>query len=153
MDEIKAEDNYDLERFVAAQEGVFDTVLAELRAGSKQSHWMWFIFPQISGLGSSPMARRYAICSIEEAEAYLNHPLLGQRLMECCRILLSLDQANAEEIFGFPDEMKLRSCLTLFEQVSAKPNVFADLLAKYFDGNPDPKTLERLEQSGAAPRF
>jgi uncharacterized protein (DUF1810 family) len=137
-------DPYDLQRFVEAQQSVFDTVCAELRAGKKRSHWMWFIFPQIEGLGSSAMAQRYAISSTEEARAYLAHPVLGPRLRECSRLVADCDGRKVEEIFGYPDDMKFRSSMTLFAQATAENEVFVECLRKYFDGEHDPATLARL---------
>lgn len=134
-------DPHDLARFVEAQAGVYDRVLAEIRSGQKRSHWMWFIFPQLKGLGFSAMSQRYAIKSREEAMAYLDHQVLGPRLITCFEILLTIENRSADEIFGYPDEMKLRSCATLFAQVSAPGSVFHRLLEKYFEGQPDPKTL------------
>ncbi|MBO3760641.1 DUF1810 family protein [Ciceribacter sp. L1K22] len=133
-----------LQRFIDAQAPVYDTVLRELRAGRKQSHWMWFVFPQIAGLGSSPTARRYAITSLDEARAYLERPVLGPRLRESCQILLALDETDAERIFGYPDVMKLRSSMTLFARASANPNIFEDVLRKFYDGKEDGETLARL---------
>ena len=140
-------DPYRLERFAAAQDrtGTYDRAVAELRAGRKQSHWMWFVFPQIAGLGSSPMAREFAIGSLAEAQAYLTHPVLGPRLAECARILnAAVDGTTAAEIFGPVDAMKLRSSMTLFAAAAAAEQTFADVLARYFDGQPDQATLERL---------
>lgn len=139
-------DPFDLNRFVQAQEGVYEQVLTELKRGRKESHWMWFIFPQIEGLGSSPTARFYAIKSAEEATAYLQHPLLGKRLKECCQVLLELESISAHEIFGFPDDLKLRSSMTLFAQVSDPGSVFERLLDKFFDGKSDERTMEILGQ-------
>lgn len=136
-------DAYELQRFLDAQEAVFDTALAELRAGRKRSHWMWFIFPQIHGLGHSPMAQRFAITSLDEARAYLDHPVLGERLRECSRIVASLDDRTVEEIFGYPDDLKFRSCMTLFAQ-AAPSDVFDTCLRKYFNGLPDEATLQRI---------
>jgi len=133
----------DLERFVEAQDGVHDTALAELRAGRKRSHWMWFVFPQIAGLGSSPTARRYAISGIEEARAYLAHPVLGPRLAEAARAVLTVDGRSAEQILGYPDDVKLRSSMTLFARAADDPAVFEAVLARYYDG-PDPRTEEML---------
>ncbi len=137
-------DPCDLQRFVDAQQPVMDSVLAELRAGRKRTHWMWFVFPQIHGLGSSAMARRYAIGSRAEAVAYLEHPLLGARLRECSRCVADLGGRSAAEIFGWPDEMKFHSSLTLFAAVAEPGSVFEECLRKYFDGKPDAATLERL---------
>ncbi|MDN4036500.1 DUF1810 domain-containing protein [Massilia sp. YIM B02443] len=138
------ESNYDLERFVQAQEPVYATVLDELRAGRKQSHWMWFIFPQIAGLGRSSMAQRYAIANDDEAADYLAHPVLGPRLRECATIVLSLQGASANAIFGDPDDMKFRSSMTLFADTAPDEAVFQACIDKYFDGEPDPETLARL---------
>lgn len=141
------DDPFNLERFVEAQNGVYDRVCAELRAGKKQSHWMWFIFPQLQGLGSSEMAVRYAISSIEEAHAYLEHPTLGTRLRECTALVLALDGPSAEEIFGYPDNLKFHSSMTLFAQaatISEEDLVFSRALDKYFSGKEDPATVQRL---------
>lgn len=135
---------YDLERFVLAQDRVYEQVLAELRAGMKASHWMWFIFPQIRGLGRSPVSIEYAISGREEARAYLQHPILGPRLKECTRLVLNLEGRSVEEIFGSPDDMKFRSCMTLFAQVSPDDDIFQRALQKFFTGVPDPLTLDRL---------
>ena len=121
-----------------------DRVLAELRAGRKTSHWMWFVFPQIQGLGRSPMARQFAIASRAEAEAYLRHPLLGARLRECTRLVTAVEGRDIGEIFGSPDYLKFRSCLTLFEHATTDNRIFLDALARYFGGAEDPLTLERL---------
>ncbi len=137
-------DPYDLARFVHAQERVYPTVLEELRSGSKRSHWMWFIFPQIEGLGASPTSVYYSIKSAEEARQYLAHPVLGPRLRECAQILLSLQDRSAEEVFGFPDDLKLKSCMTLFESVADDKAAFAAVLDSYFAGQRDPRTLTEL---------
>lgn len=134
-------DPYDLNRFVRAQEHDFARALAEIRAGRKQSHWMWYVFPQIDGLGSSTMAKLYAIKSIAEAEAYLAHPVLGPRLIECAEAALAVEGKSASDVFGSPDDMKLRSSATLFAHVSPPGSVFERILAKYFHGKPDDKTL------------
>lgn len=136
-------DPYDLERFVAAQNPVIDRVQAELAAGQKRTHWMWFVFPQIRGLGSSPMARRYAISSLAEAAAYLRHPVLGPRLRECTRLVMQVEGRSAAEIFGYPDGLKFRSSMTLFAQV-ADDRLFADAIAKFDTAGPDPATLACL---------
>ena len=133
-------DPYNLERFVAMQEPVYKTVCEELRNGSKRSHWMWFIFPQIRGLGHSDMAQRYAIASLDEAHAYLDHALLGKRLRECCSTLLGLRERSAEQIFGYPDYLKLHSSLTLFAKITDDKDVFNRCLVKYFDGKQDTGT-------------
>ncbi|WP_323676260.1 DUF1810 domain-containing protein [Halorubellus sp. PRR65] len=137
-------DPHDLERFVDAQDPVIDDVKRELRAGRKRSHWMWFVFPQIAGLGSSERSRRYAIESIEEARAYLAHPALGPRLRECTELVLSIDGRTANEIFGSPDDRKFRSSMTLFEAAADDGGLFADALAAYYDGDRDLETLNRL---------
>jgi len=133
-----------LERFVQAQEPLIERVLTELRAGRKASHWMWFIFPQLEGLGHSPMAERFAIASRAEAKAYLAHPVLGPRLRECTRLVNAIEEHGIEEIFAYPDYLKFRSSMTLFAQVSADEGLFADALRKYFAGEYDSLTLERL---------
>jgi len=137
-------DPFDLERFVAAQTPVYERVRSELRAGRKRSHWMWFVFPQIEGLGSSAMAQRFAIASREEAEAYLAHPVLGPRLIECTRLVNLVEGSSIAQIFGSPDDMKFRSSMTLFSRVAPENPIFAEALGKYFQGKPDPLTLERL---------
>ncbi len=134
----------DLGRFVEAQEGIYGRVLAELREGRKQSHWMWFVFPQIAGLGSSPTARHYAIASADEARAYLAHPLLGARLTECTMAVLGHRGRSAEAIFGAVDAMKLRSSMTLFEAVAEAPAPFADALETFHGGERDAATLRLL---------
>ena len=138
------DDPHDLERFAIAQAPVFQHVLGELRRGRKATHWMWFVFPQIAGLGSSAVSRRYAIASLEEARAYLAHPVLGPRLRECVGILLDLDGLSAHAIFGSPDDMKLHSSLTLFAQAAPDETLFRKALDRYFAGRPDQATLERL---------
>jgi len=136
------DDPYDLARFVAAQDagGTYEHAVAELRAGRKTSHWMWFVFPQIAGLGQSPTSRRYSISSLDEARAYLDHPVLGQRLRECARILAKLTGRDAERIFGAVDALKLRSSMTLFRLAAPDEALFGQVLASYFDGMPDPAT-------------
>lgn len=131
----------DLEKFVTAQAPLYEQVLAELRAGRKRSHWMWFVFPQIAGLGRSATARHYALASLAEAKAYLAHPLLGERLRACCALLLALEGRSAHEVFGDPDDVKFRSCLTLFASASPGEAVFVRCLDKYFGGAPDAATL------------
>jgi uncharacterized protein (DUF1810 family) len=137
-------DSHDLNRFVRAQEPDFDRALSEIRAGRKHSHWMWYVFPQFEGLGSSTMAKEYAIKSIAEAEAYLRHPILGVRLIECAEAALGVDGKSAHDIFGSPDDMKLRSSATLFAHVSPAGSVFERILEKYFQGKRDEKTLRLL---------
>lgn len=137
-------DHYNLQRFVDAQRSVYATVCAELRAGRKETHWIWFIFPQIEGLGSSSMARRYAISSLAEAQAYLQHPVLGARLRECTELVHAVEGRSIEEIFGYPDDMKFRSSMRLFARADRGHNIFTDCLQKYFSGESDPATLARL---------
>ena len=139
-------DPFDLERFVRAQTADYDRALAELRDGKKQSHWMWYVFPQIEGLGNSPMSHRYSIKSAAEARAYLGHPILGPRLRECAAVVHSIVGRSALEILGSPDDLKLRSCATLFACVS-DDGVFEQLLQKYFKGQRDSETLRRLSSS------
>ena len=143
-------DPFDLDRFIRAQEPVYRDVLAELSAGRKQSHWMWFIFPQVAGLGFSAMSQRYAIASREEAKAYLAHPILGPRLAECTALVLAVEGRTIHAILGAPDDAKFRSSMTLFGAVSDAP-VFDDALAKYFGGARDAATLEILAGLGPAP--
>ena len=128
-------DPYDLNRFVDAQQGVYERAMAELRAGRKQSHWMWFTFPQFEGLGSSPTSQRYAIKSLDEARAYLDHQTLGPRLIECAETVLALNSDSATDVFGYPDDLKLKSSATLFAVVSGPASVFERLLQKFFNGN------------------
>ena len=137
-------DPFDLDRFLRAQDSVFEQVKSELRAGSKRGHWMWFVFPQLKGLGSSWMAEKYAISSRAEAEAYLAHAILGPRLTECTRLVNQVEGRSAEAIFGVVDTLKFRSSMTLFTEVSRDGSVFAEALQKYFVGHPDRLTLERL---------
>ena len=139
---------YDLSRFVDAQAGDYETALAEIRRGRKESHWMWYIFPQIDGLGFSPTARHYAIKGIDEARAYLAHPTLGPRLVTICEALLSLPDTDAEPIFGWPDVLKLRSSITLFAAARPEEPVFDRVLAKFYGGEPDRRTLEILGLAG-----
>jgi uncharacterized protein (DUF1810 family) len=136
--------DFDLERFVKAQDEVYRTVLAELRNGRKRSHWMWFVFPQVAGLGHSEIARKYAIGSSDEAAAYLAHPVLGPRLRECAALVLAIGDRAIGEIFDSPDDRKFQSCMTLFADVAPDEAVFQANLDKYFDGTADPATLERL---------
>jgi uncharacterized protein (DUF1810 family) len=135
------EDRYRLDRFIRAQEWTYEEALIELRAGKKRSHWMWFIFPQLEGLGRSATAQHYAIKSLDEARAYLAHPLLGERLRECVAVLLGLEGRSAEDIFGYPDVLKLHSSLTLFDQVSDGDDIFVRALNKYYGGERDGATL------------
>ena len=135
---------YNLQRFLDAQERVYDTVLEELRARRKSSHWIWFIFPQIAGLGHSAMAQQFAIGSLDEAKAYLQHPLLGLRLRECTQLVLNVEGRSIEEIFGYPDNLKFRSCMTLFMTATTDNTLFKNALLKYFDGQPNQMTLDIL---------
>jgi uncharacterized protein (DUF1810 family) len=137
-------DAYYLQRFVDAQNPVFDQVRTELRAGRKRTHWMWFIFPQLQGLGTSPMARRYAISSRAEAEAYVNHPILGARLRECTRLVSEISGHTINEIFGYPDTIKFRSSMTLFAHAAPDNKIFTDAIEKHFSNGFDPLTMERL---------
>jgi uncharacterized protein (DUF1810 family) len=139
-------DPHDLQRFVDAQDSVIDDVKKELRSGRKRSHWMWFVFPQMAGLGRSQMAQRYAIASREEADAYLAHPILGPRLRECTELVNDIDGRSANDIFGSPDDLKFRSSMTLFGTVADTPAPFDTALERYYDGEPDSKTLELLEE-------
>ncbi len=139
-----SDDPYDLARFVAAQQGVHDQALAELRRGSKTGHWMWFVFPQISGLGFSDMAQHYGISSLDEARAYLAHPVLGPRLRECAQVVADTTGRTAEQIFGAIDAMKLRSSMTLFHRAAPDDLAFAAVLDRYFDGVADEATDRRL---------
>lgn len=142
-------DPFDLERFVRAQAGEYDQALSELRDGKKRSHWMWYVFPQIEGLGHSPMSHRYSIKSAAEARAYLDHPALGPRLRECAAVVHGIVGRSALEILGSPDDLKLRSCATLFARVS-HDGVFEQLLQKFFNGQPDKETLRVLSATTEA---
>jgi uncharacterized protein (DUF1810 family) len=137
-------DPHNLQRFVEAQEPIYGQVLAELRAGRKRSHWIWFIFPQIAGLGHSSTAQDYAIRSLREAGAYLQHPVLGPRLRECTQLVNQIEGSSIHTIFGSPDDMKFRSSMTLFAKATTDNEPFATALQKYFDGKPDALTLERI---------
>ncbi|HMJ18673.1 MAG TPA: DUF1810 domain-containing protein [Gemmatimonadaceae bacterium] len=145
---MPSSDPYDLERFVRAQATDYDQALLELRDGHKRSHWMWYIFPQIEGLGLSPMSRQYSIKSVAEARAYLDHPVLGPRLRECATVVYGISGRTAFGIFGAPDDMKLRSSATLFASVSGG-GIFEQLIQKYFEGQHDEKTLQTLKSTGA----
>lgn len=140
-------DPYDLQRFVAAQQRVYENACEELRQGSKQSHWMWFIFPQIQGLGHSATAHKFALSSLAEAKAYLEHPLLGARLRECCRLVAAVEGRSIDAIFGSPDNMKFRSSITLFNLAAPHEQLFHDCVRKYFGGDPDPATLAQLQMA------
>jgi uncharacterized protein (DUF1810 family) len=137
-------DPFKLDRFVAAQASTYDRALEELRRGRKSGHWMWFIFPQIAGLGSSPTSRFYAIASLDEARAYLDHPLLGPRLCACVRALTAHERLSAHDILGAPDDAKLRSSLTLFAAAAEDPSLFEAALSRFFGGQADPLTLSRI---------
>ncbi len=137
-------DPFDLQRFIDAQSGVYDSVVAELRDGRKRSHWIWFIFPQLAGLGRSPTAAKYAISSLAEAGAYLRHDVLGPRLRECARLVSAVNGRSVDEIFGWPDNLKVRSSMTLFSRATADNDEFVTLLDKFYGGEEDPATLERL---------
>ncbi len=139
-----ANDPHNLQRFVDAQNTVFEQVCAELRAGQKQSHWMWFIFPQLRGLGNSEVAVHFAITSRDEAQMYLKHPVLGSRIRECTRLVNLVEGRLISQIFGHPDDLKFRSSLTLFASATTESKIFNDALQKYFSGEPDRLTLERL---------
>jgi uncharacterized protein (DUF1810 family) len=137
-------DPYDLQRFVDAQNPVFEKVCAELQTGQKRSHWMWFIFPQLGGLGSSYMAARFGISSRQEAEAFLKHPVLGPRLRKCTGLVNLVEGRSINEIFGYPDDLKFRSSMTLFASTTPEDQVFKDAINKYFAGEPDRLTVEQL---------
>ena len=137
-------DPFDLQRFVDAQDRVYDQVLAELRAGAKRSHWIWFIFPQLATLGSSLTAKRFGIDSLAEAKAYLAHPVLGTRLRECARLVTAIDGRSVDDIFGWPDNLKVRSSMTLFAQATDDNADFLAVLDKFYGGEQDARTLESL---------
>jgi len=142
----EARDIYNLNRFLIAQQEVYDQVVSELRQGRKRSHWMWYIFPQIDGLAYSATSKHYAIKSREEAGKYLQHPVLGARLIECAEIVVNIGGKSASAIFGSPDDLKLRSSMTLFAAVSSDKPIFSLVLDKFFHGQPDQKTLNILQQ-------
>ncbi len=144
---MAAADPFNLARFVEAQEQDYKRAISEIKAGRKQSHWMWYIFPQFDGLGSSPTSRHYAIRSAEEAAAYVAHPVLGPRLKECAEAALGLEGRSAHDVFGSPDDMKLRSCATLFGSVSPAGSVFHRILDRFFEGRPDERTIRLLRNS------
>jgi uncharacterized protein (DUF1810 family) len=137
-------DPHNLQRFLDAQAALYESVLAELRSGHKQSHWMWFVFPQIAGLGRSGTARFYAISSLGEAKAYLDHPTLGARLRQCTELVLAVERRSAHDIFGSPDHLKFRSSMTLFAEAAPRDALFQDVLEEFFDGEPDRLTLNIL---------
>ena len=138
---------YDLSRFLEAQKNSYDTALREIRAGRKRSHWMWYIFPQIRGLGYSAMAQHYAIRDLGEAREYVQHPVLGPRLIEISEALLALDESDPRRVMGSPDDLKLRSCMTLFQSAAPDQPVFGKVLDKFYGGQPDGRTLEILSRS------
>lgn len=137
-----------LNRFIDAQENVYPQVLRELKKGKKSSHWMWFIFPQIDGLGFSSTAKYYSIKGIEEAKAYIAHPVLGKRLLECSDIVLKTEGRSADDFFGYPDNLKLKSSMTLFNFVNPGNKIFGEVIKKYFSGQPDEQTLSLLQKPG-----
>lgn len=139
-------EEFDLQRFVDAQAPVYQAVLEELASGRKRSHWMWFIFPQLRGLGSSSTSFTYGIASRQEARAFSEHPVLGSRLRECTSMVMTIDGRSAKDIFGYPDYLKFRSCMTLFEQSAQPAELFRDALLKFFAGKPDGRTLELLSR-------
>jgi uncharacterized protein (DUF1810 family) len=137
-------DPFDLQRFLQAQNPVYNQVCGELRAGAKLGHWMWFIFPQLRGLGSSPTAMAFGMSSSQEAQAYLQHPILGPRIRECTRLVNAVQGRSIHQIFGYPDDLKFHSSMTLFASTPSDPQIFKDALEKYFSGELDRLTLERL---------
>ena len=141
---MNSPNQFDLRRFVDAQDRVYDTVLAELRNGAKRSHWIWFVFPQLRGLGHSATAVRYCISSLDEARAYLAQPVLGSRLRECARLVARIDGRSADDIFGWPDKLKVRSSMTLFARATDENAEFRAVLDKFYDGEDDPATVELL---------
>lgn len=142
---MSSRDRYDLERFVDAQREIYGQVLTELRLGRKRSHWMWYVFPQITGLGSSAMAQRYAISGLDEAKAYFAHPVLGDRLLECTRLVTAAHAQSVEDVLGYPDNLKFHSSMTLFAHAANHHEVFESALRKYFRSEYDLPTMERLE--------
>ena len=143
------DDTFNLQRFIEAQEAVYPAVVEELGRGRKSSHWMWFIFPQITGLGHSATAQRFAIHSLQEGRAYLDHPLLGERLINCTRLVNEVTGRSAGQIFGHPDELKFRSSMTLFNAIDGGVTAFTQALDRYFGGEPDPLTLDILGQQAS----
>ena len=144
---MNSPDQFDLQRFVDAQEPVYDEVLGELRSGRKRSHWIWFVFPQLRGLGRSPTAQRFGISSLDEARAYVEHDVLGRRLRECARLVAQIEGRCADDVFGWPDNLKVRSSMTLFAHATDDPDIQADfraVLDKFYDGVQDPATVEQL---------
>jgi uncharacterized protein (DUF1810 family) len=139
-------DEFNLDRFIEAQASSYEAAMFELSLGKKTGHWMWYIFPQIDGLGSTDVTKLYSIKSLKEASAYLEHPILGQRLIESCEILLNLDAPSISNVMGFPDDLKLRSSMTLFEYISKPDSIFKKVLTQYFDDNFDDASLEILKK-------
>ena len=139
-------DKYNLNRFIEAQVDSYESAMSELSRGRKSGHWIWYIFPQIDGLGSSDITKLYAIKSIEEAQAYLEHPVLGERLIESCEILLRLEDLSISDIMGFPDDLKLKSSMTLFAQVSPQSSIFSEVLSKYYEDDLDQTSLEIIKR-------
>lgn len=146
---MTSSDPFQLERFVTAQAHDYTGALAEIRSGRKRSHWMWYVFPQFAGLGSSPTSQHFAIQSVAEARAYLGHPILGPRLREAAQAALEVEGRTAQELFGSPDDLKLRSCATLFAAVLPGDSVFQRLLDQYFAGEPDPRTVRLITDANA----
>ncbi len=146
-------DTYNLQRFVDAQRGVYVQAEAELRAGRKESHWMWYVFPQIQGLGRSSMSQRYAISSLKEAKAYLDHPILGPRLRECTRLVTAVQNRSIEDVFGYPDDLKFHSSMTLFARAADDNQIFTQALSKYFRSEVDARTAEQLVTAHTTPDF
>jgi uncharacterized protein (DUF1810 family) len=143
-EEDDMEHSYEWDRFLQAQDPVYPQVLDELRQGLKRSHWMWFVFPQLRGLGASAMAQRFGISSLDEARAYLRHPVLGPRLREATRLVNAVEGRSIQDIFGYPDDLKFRSCVSLFASATPDNAVFTEALDKYFGGQADPQTVQRL---------
>jgi uncharacterized protein (DUF1810 family) len=144
---LQDSDRFNLQRFVDAQDRIYQQVRAELRRGQKESHWMWFVFPQIRGLGHSNMSRKYALSSTQEAEAYLSHPILGQRLRECTELVNRIEGSSIGEIFGYPDDFKFHSSVTLFSEVAPDDSILREALRKYFGGQPDQATMKLLRSN------
>lgn len=142
-------DPFNLDRFVQAQQSIYPRVIEELRNGAKTSHWMWFIFPQIIGLGQTTLSRTYAIKTLDEARAYVHHPVLGQRLQECSELVIAVDRKSAHAIFGHPDDLKFRSSMTLFLKAAPEVDIFQRAINKYYDGEQDIRTLELLDRHHA----
>ena len=140
------DDPFHLARFIDAQRNDYSQAVAELRAGRKRSHWIWFIFPQLKGLGRSPTSEHFGVASLDEARAYLAHPILGPRLEECTRLVNQIEGSSIDQIFGFPDNLKFRSSMTLFSHAAPNNAIFSAALDKYFAGEPDPRTIELLQQ-------